>query len=157
MQTQTTPIHFRLVFSQSKGNYVEGMVLLLVRSWTVHYHGTFILCLQVLKLAENSLIELPDSISKLRSLADLDVSHNNLQSVPSHIGSLKKLVRLDAAHNELSSLPATIIKCKSLEELNLSHNPIRIKDLPHDLTLRCSNLYNIAVDNGDNDEEEEGT
>jgi len=107
-----------------------------------------------LKLAENVLTELVDSIGKLRSLADFDVSRNQLQSLPATIGSLKKLVRLDASHNELSSLPSTIVKCKSLEALVLSNNPIRSKDLPHNLTLRCSNLYSLSVDDED---EEAGT
>jgi len=104
---------------------------------------------QVLKLAENDLTKLVDSIGKLRSLADFDISHNRLQSLPSTIGSLKKLVRLDACHNELSSLPAGIVKCKSLEEVILSDNPIRRKDVPQDLTLRCSSLYSLSVDDDD--------
>jgi hypothetical protein len=110
--------------------------------------------LKVLKLAKNSLRELPYSIGKLRSLADLDVSHNALTSLPPTIGSLKKLTRLNASHNELPSLPSTIIRCKSLEELLLSNNPLAAKDLPPGLTLRCPYLYRIDVDNTENDEEE---
>ena len=109
----------------------------------------------MLKLAENSLTELPYSIGKLRSLADLDISSNRLTSLPPTIGSLKKLTRLNASHNELSSLPPTVIKCKSLEELLLSNNPLGAKDIPHKMTLQCPNLYKIDVDNTNNSDKEE--
>lgn len=102
-----------------------------------------------MKLADNGLTELPDSIGKLRSLADLDVSRNVLQSLPSTIGSLKKLTRLDVNHNKLSTLPVAITKCKSLEEVLLMDNPIRIADLPNDFTLKCPNLYKLVVDKDD--------
>jgi Leucine-rich repeat (LRR) protein len=119
----------------------------------VLYIALLSLFVQVLKLAENGLTELPYSIGKLGSLANLDVSRNRLSSLPPTIGSLKKLTRLDASHNELSALPSTIIKCKSLEEVLLANNPLGTKDLPHGLTLRCPNLYNIEVDENGRDEE----
>ncbi|KAI4386877.1 hypothetical protein MLD38_004764 [Melastoma candidum] len=67
---------------------------------------------------------LPDSIGKLSSLTNLDLSENRLLVLPSVIGSLSSLMRLDLHGNRISKLPDSIGDILTLVYLNLSGNQI---------------------------------
>ena len=84
--------------------------------------------LQWLNLDDNSLTELPDSISDLSSLNMLQLSNNKLTSLPNNIGNLSDLEYLHLSGNELTSLPTSIGNLESLITLYLADN--RLTSLP---------------------------
>ncbi|KAI7904372.1 uncharacterized protein BX663DRAFT_504838 [Cokeromyces recurvatus] len=104
----------------------------------------------------NLIKYLPDSISHMHSLIELDVSFNNLNSLlPTTFNELKQLRHLNLSYNRIQSLPDTstiFSRCNELIMLDLSHNqlsilPLRIVDelvrLTKDNHLRLINLsYN---------------
>lgn len=57
---------------------------------------------------------LPDSISGLEKLEELDLSSNLLGSLPDSIGLLLNLRILNVAGNKLTSLPESIAQCRFL-------------------------------------------
>ncbi|KAI8429723.1 hypothetical protein MSG28_000284 [Choristoneura fumiferana] len=78
----------------------------------------FSLCevLRNLDLSKNKLVNLPDSISKLKNLKHLNVELNKLEALPTSLANLKKLEFVNASNN--------VLGLKNLEVLELSHNKI---------------------------------
>lgn len=68
----------------------------------------------------DQLTKIPEELSKLVSLRELDISHNALKEMPDSIGELKFLVHLIANNNEISQLPKSITSLRSLQHLDLS-------------------------------------
>lgn len=66
------------------------------------------------------MTEIPEELSKLVSLRELDISHNALKKMPDCIGELKDLVHLIANNNEISQLPTSITSLSNLQHLDLS-------------------------------------
>ena len=68
--------------------------------------------------------EIPQSITKMKSLRGLDLSSNNLSGIiPIHIGKLTKLFGLSLSNNKLNGLiPDSIGNLSQLQELGLSNN-----------------------------------
>lgn len=62
---------------------------------------------------------LPDGISRLKNLTELDLGRNGLTAVPRQITGLDKLERLVLDDNNISEIPAFVPKLKSLRELSL--------------------------------------
>lgn len=77
----------------------------------------------------NQLRALPDQISEMPLLEELDVSHNQLRSLP-HL-ALPRLLHLNVSDNHLDSLPKSIARCQRLRTLNVSKN--QLMTLPADL------------------------
>eukprot|EP00076_Gallus_gallus_P017230 XP_015136878.1 lanosterol 14-alpha demethylase isoform X2 [Gallus gallus] len=71
------------------------------------------------------LTKIPEELSKLVSLRELDISHNALKEMPDSIGELKYLVHLIANNNEISQLPKSITSLRNLQHLDLSENRLR--------------------------------
>ncbi len=63
---------------------------------------------QILDLAGCKLKQLPDQITYLSKLVELDVSANLLESLPAAIGLLPRLNELKAINNALTDLPVSI-------------------------------------------------
>lgn len=55
---------------------------------------------------------IPDAISKLKKLEELDVSSNSLESLPDSIGFLLNLRILNVTANNLTTLPESIAHCR---------------------------------------------
>lgn len=55
---------------------------------------------------------IPDAISKMKKLEELDVSSNCLESLPDAIGMLLNLRVLNVSANNLTSLPESIAHCR---------------------------------------------
>ena len=53
--------------------------------------------LQVLRLENNRLESLPDTIGELPCLTKLDIPSNCLRALPSSMGRLRRIQRIDAA------------------------------------------------------------
>ena len=81
--------------------------------------------LENLGIASNELPELPDTISDLVNLTELDLSNNGLESLSPEIGQLKRLRKLDLSMNRLIEVPASIGDLSQLTELNLMGNKLR--------------------------------
>ena len=59
--------------------------------------------LNVLELRNNSLRELPDSISELNGLTKLDLSNNLLRDIPKSMANMRQLKTLDLRGNNLKT------------------------------------------------------
>lgn len=90
----------------------------------------------------NHLTELPESITEMPVLEELDVSYNQLRSIP-HDFEIQSLQILNLSHNQLDFLPTSITRCSKLKSLNLSKN--HLTSLPADLVnLRRLELLDLS-------------
>ncbi|CAO3654779.1 unnamed protein product [Mucor fragilis] len=90
----------------------------------------------------NRLVQLPDSITEMPALEELDVSYNQLRMLP-HDLELQTLQVLNVCSNQLDFIPKSIARCFQLKSLNLSKN--HLTSLPADLVnLRKLELLDIS-------------
>ncbi|KAF7343706.1 Adenylate cyclase [Mycena sanguinolenta] len=80
--------------------------------------------LQRLKLDNNYLQAIPDSLGNLMWLETLSCANNSLSTLPQSIGKLQRLEALDVHSNSLTELPASLWNCGSLLRLNLTSNQL---------------------------------
>ncbi|KAF7315989.1 Adenylate cyclase [Mycena indigotica] len=78
--------------------------------------------LRKLRLDNNSIRTIPDSLAELRWLETLSCADNLLVELPSKIGNLQKLENLDVHNNSLRELPISLWNCASLSRLNVTSN-----------------------------------
>lgn len=71
-------------------------------------------------IARSRITELPNAISRSRSLMHIDVSDTLLKSLPDNFGNLTSLVYLDISGTPLTSLPKSFADLKNLKVLKLS-------------------------------------
>ena len=88
-----------------------------------------------LALSSNGITHLPDTISRLISIQDLDVSFNKIAALPacfqkvnekasSNLSGWKSLEKLDLSYNKLTFVPAGFRFLSKLNELELQNNDI---------------------------------
>ncbi|KAF8033798.1 hypothetical protein BT93_C0148 [Corymbia citriodora subsp. variegata] len=70
------------------------------------------------------LRKLPDSIGKLRSLLELNLSITRIKKLPNSIGDLKVLEKMNLGWSKIMGLPNSIGGLESLLDLNLEHSKI---------------------------------
>jgi Leucine-rich repeat (LRR) protein len=63
---------------------------------------------------------IPDTISGLLNLEELNISSNILKSLPDSIGFLQKLKILNVSGNKLSALPDSIGQCRYRDILQIN-------------------------------------
>lgn len=90
---------------------------------------------QILNLARNSFIEIPESFSQFSSLTRLFLSHNQLTDLPTCLGDIRTLGTLDVSYNNLTALPLCVGRLENLKNLYMSSNfistlPDTVKSLP---------------------------
>ncbi|KAJ6459901.1 adenylate cyclase [Mycena sanguinolenta] len=78
--------------------------------------------LRRLKLDNNFLRSIPESLGDLRWLETLLCANNSLSELPQSIGRLQKLETLDMHSNSLTELPLSLWNCASLSRLNVTSN-----------------------------------
>ncbi|KAJ2214745.1 hypothetical protein EV179_002693 [Coemansia sp. RSA 487] len=100
--------------------------------------------LQLLDISGNQIAALPEDISHLRCLRELNASRNALIGLPITIGSLRSLEVLNIAENYIVSLDASVSRLENLRMLNISDN--RITHLPTCLGLLAQNIRILLVD-----------
>lgn len=82
-------------------------------------------------MTENFLVELPNSIGRMKKLNNLNVDRNALISLPPEIGNLTNLGVLSLRDNKLTKLPNELGNCAALHVLDVSGN--RLQYLPYSL------------------------
>ncbi|XP_067934863.1 uncharacterized protein [Watersipora subatra] len=94
--------------------------------------------LKVLRITGNSVLSIPfglqtvpEVVTKLTSLEELDLSNNRINELPDSLGSLKSLRKLNLSGKPIEVLPESITSLSSLEELDLSW--CKINQLPESL------------------------
>uniref|UniRef100_A0A0D9XKA0 Ubiquitin-like domain-containing protein n=1 Tax=Leersia perrieri TaxID=77586 RepID=A0A0D9XKA0_9ORYZ len=101
-----------------------------------------LICVQtltILSLSRNRLVTLPSSLGSMTHLRELRIANNSLENLPVEIGLLKNLEFLIASNNRITSLPSSIGDCESLKEVDLSSN--LLAELPE----AFGNLQNLKV------------
>ncbi len=90
--------------------------------------------IEFLNLKSNNLSRLPENITQLTGLKDLNLSYNHLNDHDSYVylGKLPYLYSLWIDHNKLKELPNTIGKLIQIRFLYIDHNELEI--LPDQLT-----------------------
>jgi len=95
--------------------------------------GSYSSSLKKLVLSFNQLCQLPNSISMLTALEQLDLDNNQLRALPdagSSLWSLTRLTALQLANNHLKRLPAGLAKLQRLVELDVSSNHLPLSHCP---------------------------
>lgn len=83
---------------------------------------------------KNTIVTVPDSISKLRNLTKLNLANNQVSNISEEISKLKALRYLDLSNNNLTHLSEKIANMPNLQELNLEDNPFDL--LPPEIVAR---------------------
>jgi len=76
-----------------------------------------------LEIENSKLEQIPESIGKLSSLESLRLKSNRLELLPNSIGNLKSLVSLDLLDNSLKHLPVSLIKLSKLKNFYFDEDP----------------------------------
>ncbi|XP_067941065.1 malignant fibrous histiocytoma-amplified sequence 1 homolog [Watersipora subatra] len=92
--------------------------------------------LEELDLSYNQINWLPDRLDTMESLRKLILSGNHLREVPENITALSSLEELDLSDNQISQLPEKLSTMRSLRRLLLSGNLFR--DVPDFITAMSS-------------------
>lgn len=104
--------------------------------------------LEVLEIRNNELDSLPVDIGNLTHLKVLKLDRNNLKSVPGSLQNCSKLRELDMTMNIFDNFPECIVELKDLHIVNLGNNAI--KKIPYLLGflehLEELNLYNNPIE-----------
>jgi Leucine-rich repeat (LRR) protein/Ca2+-binding EF-hand superfamily protein len=98
--------------------------------------------LEILRLNNNDIRELPDSMGGLHSLKRLDISQNRLKALPAAMGKCAALEVLQASGNNIEHLPPQFGDLYSLKTLDLAKN--KLFELPDEMAL-LSSLQRINI------------
>ncbi|MEY3329047.1 MAG: hypothetical protein RLZZ115_1930, partial [Cyanobacteriota bacterium] len=98
--------------------------------------------LSQLDLGRNQLTSVPESITRLTNLSQLDLGRNQLTSVPESIGSLTNLSQLNLSENQLTNVPESIGSLTNLSQLDLGRN--QLTSVPESIT-RLTNLSKLYL------------
>ncbi len=95
-----------------------------------------------LDLSNNLLSEIPEHLSRLQNLAELNLSGNRLAEIPEHLSRLQNLAELNLSRNRLAEIPEQLSQLQNLTSLNLSGN--RLAEIPEQLS-QLQNLTSLNL------------
>ncbi len=99
--------------------------------------------LQSLKLFNNRLSHLPETLINLDKLIELNISANSFSKVPSIVYSLQSLQSFAIADNQVCEIDAEALRqMPNLNSLDMQNN--EIKRVPPELGL-CEQIKNLAL------------
>ncbi|KAJ2852676.1 cysteinyl-tRNA synthetase [Coemansia brasiliensis] len=99
--------------------------------------------LTTLMLRNNRLVDLPESLARIRSLRVLNVSNNNLATFPQVVTRIQSLEELDISLNRIPRIPDAISALTNLVKLNVMGNALT-GNLPNGLG-RLAKLEELDV------------
>lgn len=82
-----------------------------------------------LDLSSQNHNTLPEGISSLTLLTDINLSNNNLTTFPVELFEIDTLMNVDLSNNNISSIPQNFVLPDNIQNLNLSGNPISPSEL----------------------------
>lgn len=96
-----------------------------------------------LNLYGNYDVKLPQSISKLKNLKELNIGNMNLKSLPSWLTELTSLEHIDFSYNPLNKVPDVIVKMENLKyieasECNINSIPQNVNKLNKLISLELA-------------------
>ena len=77
-----------------------------------------------LRVFNNELKSLPDSVGNLQNLLYFYAWNNTLTSLPKTVGDMKSLIAVDVRHNGLTELPSSVSQWSKVEYLYVAGNPL---------------------------------
>jgi hypothetical protein len=95
-------------------------------------------------LVGNEISKIPDAISELKKLTELNLNSNQISEIPDVISTLKNLTKFNLFNNQISEIPDAISELKNLTELDLNSN--QISKIPEAI-LKLKNLKILMVRN----------
>jgi Leucine-rich repeat (LRR) protein len=100
-----------------------------------------------LNLSNQGLSKLPEYVTKLSNLEELNISNNKITgALPSQMQNLRNLKILNASNNQMTGVPAEIGQLSNLEVLDLSNN--QLTGLPNELAnLKKLKIFNLSGNN----------
>lgn len=101
---------------------------------------------EILELNGIELSEIPQSIFKLKNLKILRLRKNKIKCIPDEISSLSSLVELNLIDNELTSIPVSLFQLKNLQVLHLRKN--KITSIPNEISELIS-LTHLNIGNNE--------
>lgn len=103
-----------------------------------------LISLEILSLANNKLVTLPDNIVALTNLKELNLMYNKINRLPERIGFMCSLVKLGISNNCLEVLPITFGALNLMERVDLEHNALAVlpENLDNMLSCRAFNVNN---------------
>ncbi|XP_054374631.1 leucine-rich repeat-containing protein 69 isoform X1 [Pongo abelii] len=97
----------------------------------------------LLNLNNNHFTQLPQEVSRLKSLTYMSINYNQLASIPRELCFLENLVELQVNYNQLICIPKEIKFLKKLQKLLLARNNVGV--LPEELCdLKKLRILDIA-------------
>ena len=108
----------------------DSMQTLTLKSCLIaHISGCLLSNLQYLDLRSNSIQHFPTGLSD--KIAVLKLGENQLDIIPEQISCLKNLVNLDISSCELKEFPQPVLRLRMLQDLDISNNFIH--SIPEDI------------------------
>lgn len=98
--------------------------------------------LKLLSITECSLKSIPDSIGHCEMLETIKLNTNKITNIPKSIGNLKQLVTLDLWNNRIELIPYEIGSAEKLTNLRIHAN--RIVEMPKDI-VQLKNLKPVDL------------
>ena len=87
---------------------------------------------------------IPDHISLLKYLEELDLSSNRIHDIPESIGELRNLTYLDLTYNVIHRLPESIGNLISLKELYIYGHDVYIQYIP-DSFIKLNAIKKLSI------------
>ena len=103
--------------------------------------------LVLLDLSNNNLTLIPDDISNLLTLTNLNLGFNQLEEIPETIAEIPNLIYLGLQSNMLSQIPASIGNMETLEGLYLGDNLLSTVSISGLINLSTLWINNNALNN----------